>query len=233
MPINIEIKNQPDQTSCGPTSLQAIYSYWKDEVCVKQIMDETTSFENGGGTLAVILGTHALKRGYKVKLYSYNIDIFDPSWFEFGKEALLEKLKKCLDVRQNSDKARIAIENYIHYLELGGILSFQDLNIRLIRKYLDRKIPVLTGLSSTWLYKAQRENPLTCEDDDIHGHPAGHFVVIYGYKDFKISVADPYKLNPINGSNYYTVNAKRLINSILLGITTYDGNLLVVEKGKK
>jgi hypothetical protein len=95
------------------------------------------------------------------------------------------------------------------------------------------KTPILTGLSSSWLYRDKRENPLTNEYDDILGKPAGHFVIINGYDekgDFLI--CDPYHKNPINSSNHYSINGDRLITSILLGITSYDGNLLLIEKKK-
>jgi hypothetical protein len=42
-------------------------------------------------------------------------------------------------------------------------------------------------------------------------------------------VADPYQENPFYRNNYYEVKTTRLINSIMLGIVTYDANLLVVE----
>ena len=43
-------------------------------------------------------------------------------------------------------------------------------------------------------------------------------------------VADPYTENPISGDNYYRAPVERLIHSILLGVLTYDANLLVLEK---
>ena len=45
-------------------------------------------------------------------------------------------------------------------------------------------------------------------------------------------VADPYRENPISGDNLYVVRMDRLINSILLGVLTYDANLLVIYPDK-
>ena len=56
----------------------------------------------------------------------------------------------------------------------------------------------------------------------------GHFVVLCGMTDTTVFVADPYKENPISGKNYYEVDINRLLNSILLGIVTYDANMLMV-----
>jgi hypothetical protein len=42
-------------------------------------------------------------------------------------------------------------------------------------------------------------------------------------------VADPLQDNPRFGQQYYNVNIERLVASILLGIVTYDANLLILE----
>lgn len=67
--------------------------------------------------------------------------------------------------------------------------------------------------------------------DDIKGFPCGHFVVLSGYdnKQRHVVVADPYSANAVSGDNYYSVKVARLINSIMLGIMTYDANLLVIH----
>lgn len=41
---------------------------------------ETPELEDGG-TLAVLLGTQAIRRGYHAKIFTYNLRVFDPSWF--------------------------------------------------------------------------------------------------------------------------------------------------------
>ena len=33
-------------------------------------------------TLAVLLGCHALRRGYEATIYTFNLQVFDPTWFE-------------------------------------------------------------------------------------------------------------------------------------------------------
>ena len=45
----------------------------------------------------------------------------------------------------------------------------------------------------------------------------------------EILIADPLEINPLSRSRYYAVNVQRLIGAILLGIMTYDANLLVIE----
>ena len=42
-----------------------------------------------------------------------------------------------------------------------------------------------------------------------------------------VLVADPYQDNPYSSDLYYHVPVGRLINAIMLGIVTYDANLLI------
>ena len=42
-------------------------------------------------------------------------------------------------------------------------------------------------------------------------------------------VADPLHTNPLGGSHKYSSPIARVINAILLGVLTYDGNLIILE----
>jgi hypothetical protein len=43
-----------------------------------------------------------------------------------------------------------------------------------------------------------------------------------------VTLADPYLKNPLSSRRLYAVTLDRLVNAILLGVLTYDGNLLIV-----
>jgi hypothetical protein len=223
---------QPDDVTCGPTCLQAVYQYHGDYVPLRTVIDEVPSLEDGG-TLAVLLGAHALKRGYDATIYTYNLQVFDPTWFREDGPPLSEKLRRLSEHRTDSKLSRAA-SHYVEFLGLGGKILFQDLTSELLRRYLKRGVPVLTGLSSTFLYRSAREIPQTNEADDIRGSPAGHFVVLSGYREVarEVRVADPWHPNPVSKEGQYWVGMSRLVNSILLGILTYDANLLIIERKK-
>lgn len=212
---------------------------------MSQLIEETPKLDDGG-TLAVLLGTHALKLGFRVSILTFNLKVFDPSWFAMEKqsesykglvlrkqdlepEGIIARLR--LQMRhKTSQKLRAASRAYIDFLQLGGQIKMQDLSFDLIQQYLSRDVPILTGLSSTFLYHAHREYGDNLDPDDIRGKPTGHFVVLDGYdqKDKTVDVADPYLPNP-RGVHWYRVGYDRLAASILLGVLTYDANLLVIE----
>lgn len=234
--MKILIKTQPDDTSCGPTSLHAVYRYYDNDVSLNSLIDEIKQVKNGG-TIAPDLGIHAIKAGFKAKIYTYNLDVFDPTWFypkPLSPKKLIEKLTAQLAYKQ-LPKVVESINAYVQFLSLGGAVLFKDLSVNLLKTYFDQKIPIIVGLSATYLYRCSREfvTPAgECLYDDLKGEPCGHFVVLCGYDETKrhIIVADPHRENPISKDNYYKVSVGRLINSIMLGHITYDGNMLIIEK---
>lgn len=230
--LNFDIKAQPDEVTCGPTCLHSIYQYYNDEISLKEVMNEVKRLKSGG-TLAVMLGNHALKRGYQAKLYSYNLNVFDPTWEKLSTPKLISNLRKQMAYKQKQRKLKVATRAYIKFLEAGGKIMWAELDDNLIKTYLKQSVPILTGLSATYLYGTPREIDVTNKYDSIKGAPVGHFVIINGYDEAtgRVYLADPMNPNPLQ-SQYYSVTFDRLINSIMLGIVTYDANLLIIEKKK-
>lgn len=226
--LTVPIAMQPTETTCGPTCLQAVYSFYGDSVSLADLVEHVPSLVNGG-TLAVILGRHALSRGYNAKIYTFNLQVVDPTWFNPLKHdlssRLLQREKTCRSRRQ-----RTAINAYRQFVEEGGDLQMEDLSPQLLLDHLSQGQPILAGLSSTFLYQSAREDPVTNVDDDVLGEPAGHFVVLTGYDAtaHTAAIADPYS-NPFTPGAHYTVSWHRLAAAILLGAMTYDANLLVLQ----
>jgi hypothetical protein len=220
---------QPTDVSCGPTCLHAVYGYYGDFVDLDFVIESVRQLKDGG-TLAVMLGNHALRRGYRATIYTYNLHVFDPSWFD-GEVDLRFKLEE-QSINKVSRKLKQATRAYLDFLSLGGEIKYQVLTARLLSSLLERGIPILTGLSATYLYGTKREIGETNTYDDIKGEPAGHFVVIseMDAESSKVTIADPLAANTIQpNKHYYQVDIERVINAILLGIVTYDANLLIIE----
>ena len=228
----LDIRPQPDQTTCGPTCLHAVYRYFNDHLPLSRIISEVNNLE-GGGTLAVYLACHALHRGYRATIYTYDLQVFDPTWFEPGGTNIREKLERQLEYKGENAILRIATKAHLDFLALGGALRFEVLTPKLLRRYLSRGIPILTGLSATYLYHSAREyaEGLTLTYDDVRGESTGHFVVLSGYdrETRSVLIADPLKPNPVAKGQHYPVDIYRLVCAIMIGILTYDGNLLIIE----
>jgi len=227
--LSLDILPQPDDVTCGPTCLQAVYRYYGEEIPLEQVIAEVPMLKSGG-TLGVWLACHALKRGYRVTIYTYKLQIFDPSWFRPDGPNLVERLKAQLAEKDDA-KLRTATRAYLEFFSLGGKLKLADLTPALIRRYLKKEIPIITGLSATFLYRSPREYGDKCDYDDVRGEPSGHFVVLCGYdrKTREALIADPLHTNYLGAGQKYRSSIARVINAILLGVLTYDGNLLIIE----
>ncbi len=229
--LKFNIKKQPDDVTCGPTCLQAVYQYYHDQVELTDVINEVKQLRSGG-TLGVLLGNHALKRGYQVTIFTFNLSTFDPSWFKQKTDIAL-KLRQQLERKPKDKKLRTATKAYLKFLESGGQIKFEELTPAFLRSYLSKGIPILTGLSATYLYESPRElGDFEIVYDDIGGKPSGHFVVINGFDHNQIFVADPLHGNPISDKQHYKLSFHKLINSIMLGVMTYDANLLIIHPKK-
>ncbi|MBI5558061.1 MAG: C39 family peptidase [Deltaproteobacteria bacterium] len=229
----IDILPQPDDTTCGPTCLHAVYRYFGDIMPLGQVVSEVTSLASGG-TLAVFLACHALRRGYSATIFTYNLHFYDPTWFHPPGQDLREKLVAQAAFKKDDARLQVATKAYLDFLDLGGRIFFEDMTRSLVRWYLRRSVPIITGLSSTYLYQSMREYGINGDEDDVRGEPAGHFVVLSGYdKEARtVYVNDPYHLNPVAGEQSYAVNIDRVLCAILLGVLTHDANFLIIQPGK-
>ncbi len=227
--LDFDISAQPDDTTCGPACLHSIYRYYGQSIGLNRVIEEIPKLREGG-TLGVFLACHALALGYRARIYTYNLEVFDPTWFGHPGVNIGERLQRQMEFKSDS-KLHLATRGYLEFLQRGGEIRLEDLRPRLIRDYLKRGIPVITGLSATYLYREPREFGPNFQPDDVRGDAAGHFVVLHGYDKDKreIFVADPLHTNPISNSHYYAVGIERVICAILLGLLTYDANILIIQ----
>ena len=234
LPLDIELDvsmhRQPNETTCGPTCLHAVYDYYEDPIPLDRVITETRMIDNGG-TYAPFLGCHALQRGYTVTLYTWDLMVFDPTWFAAGAPPLVDRLTRQAELKSDPRVQQVS-RACREFIELGGSIRFRDLTAPFLRGMLRRGVPMLAGLSSTYLYRMRREFGPDDKQDDLRGEPAGHFVVLSGYHrhDRLVRVSDPYRANPVSTEVHYWVNINRLISSVLLGNLTSDANILLITQ---
>jgi hypothetical protein len=242
--LELAIQPQPDDATCGPTCLHAVYRYYADDVSLTEVIATTPQLPGEGtgrGTLAVMLGIHALRRGYDAALCTFNLQMFDPTWFGEGSKEpadstlLASKLRAQAGAKGGfGPKLQVATGAYLEFLSLGGTIWLRDLSSTLIAGFIRQRKPILTGLSATYLYRCAREYGPNDDFDDVRGEPAGHFVILHGYDPAKrlVTVSDPLEQFPGFSERRYTMPMARLIAAIMLGVITYDANLLIIEPRK-
>ncbi len=65
---------------------------------------ETQTIDNGG-TYAPFLGCHALQRGYTVTLYTWDLMVFDPSWFAPDAPPMIDRLAQQAELKTDQTRA--------------------------------------------------------------------------------------------------------------------------------
>ena len=216
---------QPDNITCGPTSLRMVLNYYGHPVPHEEMMKHFTIFPHIG-----VLDPHicmaAMDFGFKAKTISFNYRVIHPSWTKLSRQELLQKLRTYFPKIKNY-KDSVSAAGYIRYLERGGTIEFHPMSRKLIVHYLEKGIPVIAALDMEYLYNG------TVHWTEFRPEHATHFVVIYGYDADKdvFQVADPwYEVTIPNKEGTYEVPADRLMTAILLGFQVNDGDLVIVEK---
>jgi hypothetical protein len=222
---------QPDDVTCGPTCLRKVYDFYGIHLDLDAVLGEIDRNEDGG-TLAVFLGMAALRRGLRGRIFSYDLQIFDPTWAALSPGELSARIEARLPHLRDTQRLRAA-HAYLEFIRMGGEVSvLEELTPALLKDVIDREHPLLVGLSATYLYRFARERWDAATDrlvdDDIAGEPTGHFIVVVGYEHYgrRFSLRDPSEHVPDSEEGRLVVDAQRLINAILLGDATYDAVLL-------
>jgi len=225
----LEILPQPDDATCGPTCLHAVYRYFGDPLPLDSVIGEVEPISTGG-TLAVNLARHALRRGYGATIYTYNLDMFDLTWFSPRRQDLPRRLREQAE-HKDLPMLREATSAYLDFLGLGGRIEHEELSREFLARLLEAG-PVITGLSATYLYACEREyGDKRLVADGVRGYPTGHFVVLARYEASRneVVLADPLGDRPGFDSHLYSVQVDRVLGAILLGVLTGDANLTVLR----
>ena len=90
--LGLTVDQQPDDVTCGPACLHGVYRHYGDDITLSEVIADLKMLD-AGGTLDVFLANHALRRGYRATLYTYNLKLFDPTWFPLKRSELREKLR--------------------------------------------------------------------------------------------------------------------------------------------
>ena len=106
--LPVDIEPQPDGITCGPTCLHALYRYHGLDVPLAKVIDSVTPLEDGG-TLEVNLACDALQRGFAATIYTYNLNLFDPTWFDDPHTDIAAKLRERA-ARKRSPKFKFAVD---------------------------------------------------------------------------------------------------------------------------
>ncbi len=174
---------------------------------------------NEYGTWSPYIGIYAMKLGYNVEIFTYDVSLFDPTWFNLSNKSLIKKLKIAIKKIKDKDK-KFGVRGYIDFLREGGKLTFKIPTKKILIKFLKKKIPPMAFVNSTAYYKRKRKDFKAGKRSEF-GEVGGHCIVISGYKNGKFIVTDP---NYFKGGIYEVPEDK-----LIFTWSNWGGELVVVK----
>lgn len=162
--IELDIQAQPDDQTCGPSCLYSLYRHFGDtELSLKQVIDQIEKLDHGG---TLHRGARASPRT-PPRLRRHHLQLPRPAPRPYlvrrrrrrSRRRRRRRSPQAAAPGQGRGDARfkLATKTLIDFLELGGDLRMEDLTPALLSRYIAAGSPILTGLSSTYLYGQARE----------------------------------------------------------------------------
>lgn len=174
----MNIFKQETNISCGIACLRSIFNYYGKIFTEKEILDKNEFYKlpNGFANPIISLGVTALKLGFKVKYVGYNPIIVNNSQLDLRK-SLEEKSRTYFEI------GKFCIDKAIEFLDAGGEIIIDRLNVEKLKKLIDENKFILVEIRPAFLKNASI-NQL-------------HKIILDGYNNKEFHVLDP------SGKEYY------------------------------
>lgn len=234
---DIKHQYQPTNTSCSPTALSMILSYYGLAETVEEISKKVPQSvdENGEemGTINQEMATWCLSLGFEVSIYTFDCQIIDMAWQKLSKNEILARLEVGLNgwtvPSLGKDWSRAYRQSYIDFLKKGGDLHIQPAVTSGLLYDLLENGPILPCLCDNTLYGTGRTSHDGKEQtvpDDVNGRATNHSIVIYGNdEEGNFLIADPwYK------PGRHTISPERMVAAISTAQIECDNLLFQIYK---
>jgi hypothetical protein len=181
--MKIKIFKQETNKSCGIACLRSIFNYYGNNFSEKDVWKKHKSFGKGDKIRNPILslGLTALKFGFKVKYIGYDPIIANNN-------SNPKNLKKSLKIKSKNyfSFGKFYVNSALKFLELGGEIVIDKLNIAKLKKIIDKDKFFLVEIRPAFISK-----------NSSVSLNMNHKVIVIGYnkKGFRI-------LNPSNAKEY-------------------------------
>jgi hypothetical protein len=172
----IKIFKQETNKSCGIACLRSIINYYGKDFSEKDIWNKHKSYEDKkGGLLNPILslGITALKLGFDVIYIGYNPIISNNN---FDEENLAASLKRKSKI--NFDYGKFYVDEALNFLKLGGKIIIDKLNIKKLKKLIDKEKFILVEVKPAYINKKVSLG-------------MNHKVIVTGYNKNSFEILDP------------------------------------------
>lgn len=171
------IRQAEASSDCGPTCLAMILEYYKMIYDFDEMKKELGVYS--WGTVTPQLGIYLLKRGFGVEIMTMHPSLFSLHTQFYDDQSLKDHFES-LRINMKGEFDPIALNHFITFLELGGIVTPRIPTLGDIEKEIVAERPVLTPITHWFLHKS-----------DLPPRFSIHFNIVTGIDEKVVSVNDP------------------------------------------
>ncbi len=208
--IDIPIMKQIYKRGCGVGAMAMVYKYFGKNVSQADIVKEIGDLNRGSFTTDHAL--MALKLGFKVICHSYNLEYFEPGFAKISRANFIRKTTVLIRKEKRAYNRR-ELKSILEVLKSKIEFKIAMPSLDVIRRFLDKKLPVAIAVNSTVLFEEKFRN-LTI----------GHFIILTGYEKDKFYYNDP------RLEKKKVISADKLIFALSNNVFDSSAYMLVIHK---
>lgn len=187
MLLKIPVAKAKHKLGCGPTSLSMVLKYHNKNYSEKQATkDLKIGLLKDRGTLVIDHALFAKKLGFHVICYSYNMELYKPSFTKLSKSRVLTELSRLLRKKQTAINKRI-LKITSELIKSGTNFKIKMPTINDVINLLNKKLPVILAVNAKILFETEKLPNFPKIPNNM-----GHFIVITGFKNNTFYYNDPY-----------------------------------------
>lgn len=214
MKLKVPIIKQKSKVGCGAATMSMIYKYFGKDISEKEIEKEIGGFKKFG-SFATDHALMAKRLGFTVICYSYNLEYFEPNDTKLSRRDLIKKTISLIK-KEKKNLHKKELDSILKVLRSNVGFKMRMPSLNIIRKLLDKKLPVALLVNSVVLFERKFGGK---KDLDI-----GHYLVLTGYQKEKFYYNDPYR------GNNYSISSDKLIFALSSNALYCSAYLLVINR---
>jgi ABC-type bacteriocin/lantibiotic exporter with double-glycine peptidase domain len=210
MKLKIPLIKQKRKKTCALAAMAMVYKYFGKNISEEDILEKLGDL-NRAGSFPTDHALMAQNLGFKVVCHSYALIYFDPNDAKLERKDLIKKTES-LFKKEKRAYNRQELKSILRVLKSAIDFKMKMPRLDVIRKFLDKKLPVAVAVNSAVLFEKKL------------GLKFGHFIVLTGYEKDKFYYNDPYD------GKAKSILADKLIFALSNNIFDSSAYLLVLSK---
>lgn len=210
---------------CTVAAVSSIANFYDPEINYKTVRKLVSEKDRKEGLFISQAARLLNKLGFnKISIATADLTFVDFTWAKFTKEKVIEKLQEVESYyieEKNTCNANVVkdMRDWLSDPEYDNNLIIDNDWAKYIKRNINAGRPVLASFNLTGAFKFRKSAGDGCYSNDISGEPDSHAVVIRGYDDNDVFIADSnkYRRKEKYKTGFYKLPWTRLVTNMPSG----------------